>query len=214
MLREKEHSAFVAEDKDMKTNLAAMGKAIPAIEKGMSGAALMQLPGLSRKMDRFRRYVEVSKYINNDDRSAVLAFLDQGDSESDSSQSRGAGEILGILKNMKDEMEKDLAEMQATEKSDFEGFNELKAAKEQEISINEKSVIEKEKRIGALALELSEGTHALEDAKEELEKATKFKATMKEQCASMEKQKAAAEKARADKIQSNHEAVNILNDDG
>merc|ERR1719321_2229859 len=111
MLREKEHSAFVAEDKDMKTNLAAMGKAIPAIEKGMSGAALMQLPGLSRKMDRFRRYVEVSKYINNDDRSAVLAFLDQGDSDSDSSQSRGAGEILGILKNMKDEMEKDLAEL-------------------------------------------------------------------------------------------------------
>jgi len=164
-------------------------------------------------MDKFRRYVEVSKYVNNDDRSAVLAFLDQGDSDSDSSQSRGAGEILGILKNMKDEMEKDLAEMQATEKSDFEGFNELKAAKESEISINEKSVIEKEKRIGALAVEISEGTHALEDATEELANAQKFKANMKEQCASMAKQKASREKARADEILAISEAIKILNDD-
>ena len=197
----------------MKTNLAAMGKAIPAIEQGMSGASLMQLPGMTRKMDKFRRYVEVTKFINNDDRSAVLAFLDQGDSESDASQSRGAGEILGILKNMKDEMEKDLAETQASEKSALEGFNELKAAKDQEISINEKSVITKEKRIGAVALEISEGTHALEDAKEELANAQKFKANMKEQCANMAKQKAAREKARADEILAISEAIKILNDD-
>jgi len=213
MLREKEHTAFVAEEKDMKTNLASLGKAIPAIEQGMSGASLMQLPGMSRKMDRFRRYIEVSKNINNDDRSAVLAFLDQGDSEGDASQSRGAGEILGILKNMKDEMEKDLAETQASEKSAHEGFNELKAAKVEEISINEKSVISKEKRIGALAVELSESNHALEDAKEELANAQKFKANMKEQCASMAEQKAQREKARADEIKAISEAIKILNDD-
>jgi len=74
-------------------------------------------------------------------------------------------------------------------------------------------VIEKEKRIGAIALELSEGNHALEDAKEELENAQKFKATMKEQCANMEEQKAAREKARAEEIKAISEAVEILNDD-
>merc|ERR1719274_380627 len=77
--------------------------------------------------------------------------------------------------------------MQAQEKSDHESFNELKAAKNEEISINEKSVVEKEKRIGALALELSEGKHALEDAQEELANAQKFKANMKEQCANVKK---------------------------
>merc|ERR1719146_392227 len=114
---------------------------------------------------------------------------------------------------MKDEMEKDLGDMQKEEQTAHEGFNELKAAKEEEISINEKSVIEKEKSIGAIALELSEGTHALEDAKEELANAQKFKATMKEQCASMEEQKAAREKARADEIKAISEAIGILNDD-
>merc|ERR1719321_2145334 len=208
-LREKEQKQFVAEEKDTKTNLDGLAKAIPAIEKGMAGASLMQLHGAKRKMERLRRFVEVTKYIDNDARSEVLAFMEEGQGEG----SQGAGEILGILKSMKDEMEKDLKEMQEENTNAHEGFNELKASKEQEISINEKSVIEKEKRIGAIALELSEGTHALEDAKEELANAQKFKATMKEQCASMEEQKAAREKARAEEIKANHEAVKILNDD-
>merc|ERR1719321_788031 len=154
----------------------------------------MQLPGSERKMDRLRRFVEVTKYIDNDARSEVLAFMDENEGE----HTQGAGEILGILKNMKDEMEKDLKEMQEQDASAHNSFNDLKAAKTEEISINEKSVIEKEKRIGEIAVELSEGTHALEDAEEELANAQKFKATMKEQCASMEEQKAAREKARAE----------------
>merc|ERR1719420_775264 len=129
-LRDKEHKEFVATEKDTKTNLDGLSKAIPAIEKGMGGAALMQLPHMARKVEHLRRYVEVTKYLTNDDRSQVLAFLDEGEDQEDSSQERGAGEILGILKNMKDEMEKDLKEMQDQEKSDLEAFNELKASNE------------------------------------------------------------------------------------
>jgi len=211
MLREKEHKQFLADEKDTKTNLDGLSKAIPAIEKGMGGASLMQLPGAERKMDKLRRFVEVTKYIDNDARSEVLSFMEGGEGAGESTQ--GAGEILGILKNMQDVMMKDLKEMQEQDATAHNSFNDLKAAKTEEISINEKSVIEKEKRIGAIALELSEGTHALEDAKEELANAQKFKATMKEQCASMEEQKAAREKARAEEIKAISEAVNILNDD-
>merc|ERR1719235_1358993 len=214
-LREKENKAFVAEEKDTKTNLAAMSKAIPAIEKGMGGAALMQMPGSERKMEKLRRFVEVTKLLGNDERSNVLAFLDQGSDEQESTntQTQGAGEILGILKNIKDEMEKDLADLQATEKRDHESFNELKAAKTNEIGLNEKAVITKEKRIGGLALELSESNHALEDAEEEKANAEKFLANMKEQCATVEKDKAMREKMRSDEIAAVSDAVKILNDD-
>merc|ERR1719191_1285683 len=44
-LREKEHKKFIAEEKDTKINLKGLGQAIPAIEKGMGGASLMQLQG-------------------------------------------------------------------------------------------------------------------------------------------------------------------------
>merc|ERR1712118_150043 len=95
----------------------SLSTAIPAIEKGMGGAALMQLPGQEMKMEKLRRFVEVTKLLGNDERSSVLAFLDQGsdDQESSNTQTQGAGEILGILKNMKDEMIKDLTDLQATE---------------------------------------------------------------------------------------------------
>jgi hypothetical protein len=112
MLRDKEHKAFVADEKDSKANLAALSKAIPAIEKGMGGASLMQLPGA--KMEHLRRFVEVTKLLSNDERSGVLAFL-QGGSD-DQQESGASGEILGILKNMKDEMTKDLGELVAEEK--------------------------------------------------------------------------------------------------
>merc|ERR1719161_2549399 len=113
----------------------------------MGGASLMQLPGAEKKMEHLRRYVEVTKLISNDERSDVLSFLDAGEGEN----TQASGEILGILKNMKDEMEKDLKDLQTQAATDLNSFNDLKAAKTQEIDINEKSVISKEKRIGALA---------------------------------------------------------------
>merc|ERR1719235_2176464 len=164
-------------------------------------------------MEHLRRYFEVTKLLSNDERSGVLAFLAQGSEDGENSQSGASGEILGILKNMKDEMEKDLSELQAQETKDFEGFNDLKAAKTSEITINEKSVITKEKRIGALALELSEVKHALEDAEEEKANAEKFKASMKEQCATVEKDRDMRAKMRSEEIKAVSEAVNILNDD-
>merc|ERR1719375_2411936 len=151
---------------------------------------------MGRRMDRFRRYVEVTKLISNDERSDVLSFLDEREGD----QSKNSGEILGILKNMKDEMEKDLKEMQDEDAKSHNGFNDLKAAKTEEISINKKICH-------------CEGTHALEDAQDELANAEKFKANMKEQCAGMEKQKAAREKARADELLAISEAIKILNDD-
>jgi len=211
MLRDKEHKKFVEEDKDTKFNIASLGKAIPAIEKGMGGAAFMQLSGSSR----FRRFVEVTKFMSSDDRSTVLSFLNQGMDDEDSSaeQAPQSGQILGILKSMKDEMEADLKELQDQEASDFNSFNDLKAAKTEEISVNKKSVITKDKRVGAVLLTLSEDTHALEDSQKELANAQTFLANMQEQCATMEKDRAMREKMRTAEIAAISEAVKILNDD-
>merc|ERR1719160_1486366 len=157
--------------------------------------------------------IEVSKYIRNEDRSTVLAFLDQGEEDGETEKAGGAGEILGILKNMKDEMEKDLKELQKQQGIDLNDFNELKAAKEKEIDLNQRAIVTKEKRSGALALELSEDNHALKDAKEELDNASKFLATMDEQCTKAKANRDMRAKMRADEIAALGEAIKILNDD-
>lgn len=213
-LRTKEYKSFVVQEKDMKANLDGLSKAIPALEKGMGGAALLQmLP--HRQASRLRRMFEITRYLTPDERSGVLAFLQSGSDEDsgESGQASNSGEILGIMKNMKDEMEKDLGEMQATEKSNLETFNELKASKESEISINEKAIISKEKRVGGIKLSLSEGKHALEDSQEENANAKKFLTNMKEDCAAKEKERDMRAKMRTEEIAAIGDAIKILNDD-
>merc|ERR1719316_2257206 len=79
--------------------------------------------------------------------------------------------------------------------------------------MNEKSIIAKEKRAGAVALALSEDTHALEDAKKELANAQSFLSTMDEECAKKKKERDMRAKMRADEIAAVSDAVKILNDD-
>merc|ERR1719443_2052156 len=107
-------------------------------------------------------------------------------------------------------MSKDLKSMQDQEASNLANFNEMKAAKGAEIDANEKSIIAKEKRAGAVALALSEDTHALQDAKEELANAQKFLSTMDEQCATKKKNEAMRAKMRADEIAAVSDAIKIL----
>merc|ERR1719375_1130373 len=119
---------------------------------------------------KLRHFVGVTKYLSGDDRSGVLAFLSEGSGEAfgDEVQAPGTSAIVGILKNMQDVMTKDTSDMEKEEEASLQTFNDLKKAKKEEISLNEEAVINKEKRVGVLLVSLSEDTHAVEDAQEEL----------------------------------------------
>merc|ERR1719235_2809636 len=126
MLRGKEADEFAAFKADSETNIAAMAKAIPALEKGMGGASFMQLPGA----DKLHHLIESYPKMDSADRRDALAFLDAtGDYEP------ASGQIVGILKAMKDDMEAELKEAIATEEKAVAGFNELKSSKETEIEV-------------------------------------------------------------------------------
>merc|ERR1719311_346431 len=103
--------------------------------------------------------------------------------------------------------------MKDQEAKDAAAFADLKAAKTSEIDTAKKAVISKEKRIGALALTISEAKHAVEDASDELTNAQKFLANMAEVCEAKKKEQAMRAKMRAEEIQAVSEAVKILNDD-
>merc|ERR1719313_1778322 len=71
-LRNKEQAEFEADSADQKTNLEAISGAIPALEKGLGGAAFMQLPHSSK----LKSLVESSKYVNSYDRGLLVSFLE------------------------------------------------------------------------------------------------------------------------------------------
>merc|ERR1719265_185575 len=109
----------------------------------MGAASLMQLSG----GDRLRKLAETYGNIDNNDRQMVVAFLDQtGDYVPQS------GQIVGILKQMKDEMEAELKEATESEASSTAAFEELKASKAHEIKLASSQIETKTSRSGELAV--------------------------------------------------------------
>lgn len=203
-LRNKEKAEFDADLADQKTNLAGVSSAIPALEKGMGSSAFMQLP-MSKQV---RTIVEASKFVNSYDRGLVTSFLDQSGDYVPAS-----GQIVGILKNMKDEMEASVKDLTASEASAVSGYEDLKAAKTKEEAAASAAIKSKEKRSGELAVTIVQNADALEDTTAELAKTEKFLATLAEQCKEKQAEWAARSKVRAEEIEAISQAIGILNDD-
>merc|ERR1719181_412478 len=121
-IREKEASDYAAQDAESKSNIAALDKAIPAIEKGMGASFIQQNAHATEKL----RALPVSMDMESVDRDLLASFL------ADGSTSRGSGEILGILKQMHDEMTKDKADADELEENQIKDYESLVEAKERQ----------------------------------------------------------------------------------
>ena len=118
-VREKEAAAFANEKAKTDKDIAAAGKAITAIGQGME-TSFLQSTGA-----QLLRNVLLSKHdlLMEDDRQDVLSFL------SGSQEYAQSGQILGILKQMYDEMVKVAKDAQEAENAGIKTFEELMAAK-------------------------------------------------------------------------------------
>jgi len=204
VLREKEAGEFAETKADLEKNIAAMGSAIPALEKGMGGASFMQLPDASQ----IKHLVETFPQVDDMDRKNVLAFIEQSVDYAPQS-----GQIVGILKGMKDEMESDLKAAEADEAKAITGYGELKASKESEAEMATEAIETKTQRAGELAVSVVQTKDALEDTEVELADVQKFIKTLETQCATKEKEWAERCTLRAQEVEAISQAIGILNDD-
>merc|ERR1719160_874336 len=204
-IREKEQAEQEQSIEEGKFNAAALGKAIPALEKGASAASLMQ----GDSGGALKKIVESSAFIGSFDRRQIIAFLDGKEAE----PSPATAQVIGILKQMKSEMDKSVEEGIANEEAAKKGYGELKAAKDEEIEVAAESIEAKEKRVGELSMSISQNTDGLEDAKIEKADSEKFLAMLKKQCVEKKTEWDARFKLRKDEISAISEAIKILNDD-
>jgi len=202
-LREKEASAFAAETGELKSNIEALSKAIPAIEKGMTGFLQTRAASILRRLS-------VSMDMSSEDRDMLASFLSEGNSASYVPQS---GEIVGILKQMKDEMEKDISDLTSQEGSAQADYEALVAAKEKEIRANTKAIEEKTERVGNLSVEVATKANDLEDTKEGLEEDKKFLADLEKNCELKKAEWADYRKMQAMELVALADTIKVLNDD-
>merc|ERR1719191_576071 len=144
-LREKEAAAYAKTKSDAEANIGALSKAIPAIEKGMGGAFLQTSAAATI------RDLSVSADLIPGDRDLLASFLSEG-----SNYAPKSGEIVGILKTMHDEMEKDFATATSDEQAAISDFESLMATKKKEIDALTKAVESKTGRVGELGVKVAE----------------------------------------------------------
>merc|ERR1719161_1325617 len=207
-IREKEHADFVAETGDSKENLDSMNAAIAALEKGMGKSFLQSQAAAAR----VTKVVDASLSVDDYQRNLVLSFL-SGKQNPFGDYSSSSGEIVGILKAMKDEMDKDLNGAISDEEKAAAGFEELANAKKEEISAASSAIETKTKRSGELAVSVVTTAGDIEDTTKELDDLQSFLANLASQCATKKKEWDERCQVRAQEVAAISEAIKILNDD-
>jgi len=202
-LREKEAAAFAKESSDLKTNIAALGKATAAIEGGMAGSFLQNAAATA-----VLRRITLDAEMSSPDREMLSAFLSQGQGYVPAS-----GEIVGILKQLKDTMEKTLAEVTATEEEAIKTFADLMEAKTKELEANTAAIESKLERVAQVGLEITEMKEDIDDTAKALAEDKKFLAELAKGCSTKEAEWAERTKTRADELLAIADTIKILNDD-
>jgi len=206
-IREKEHDEYVEFSGEARKNLDAMTGAVAALEKGMGKSFLQSQSGA-----RLRKIVESATSVDDYERSSVLSFL-AGKQNPFGDYSSQSGEIVGILKAMKDEMDKDLNGAVTAEETAASGFQELAAAKKAEIAAAGAAIESKTKRSGELAVSIVNTEDDIEDTTSELSDTQAFLANLASQCATKKKEWDERSAIRAQEVAAISEAIKILNDD-
>mmetsp|Transcript_21624 Transcript_21624/g.37071 ORF Transcript_21624/g.37071 Transcript_21624/m.37071 type:complete len:691 (-) Transcript_21624:40-2112(-) len=204
-LRASQAEKFGSESSDLKTNIAALSKAIPAIESGMAGAFL-QTSGAST----LRRLTMSNININPSERDLLTSFLMAGHQNGYVPKS---GEIVGILKTIKDEMEAELADITEAEKTSVADFEGLVAAKKKEIASLTKSIETKSVLIGELGVAIAQQENDLENTKESLAEDQAFLANLDENCAAKTSEWEEFKKMSNAELVALTETIKMLSDD-
>eukprot|EP00929_Paragymnodinium_shiwhaense_P083485 TRINITY_DN4451_c0_g2_i1.p1 TRINITY_DN4451_c0_g2~~TRINITY_DN4451_c0_g2_i1.p1 ORF type:complete len:711 (-),score=326.65 TRINITY_DN4451_c0_g2_i1:225-2357(-) len=203
-IRDKEAADFAEQSANMQANIQAITKGVAALRKGMGGflqtSAAARLRSLSLNVD-----------MAGDDRDALSAFLATGVQE-DAAEG-GSGEITGILEQLQETMQKDLATMTSDETESIAGHESLLAAKDKEIKAATKDIEEKTGRVGDVAVEVTTLDNAIKDTEEALAEDKAFSKNLATTCANKKSKWEAYKNIMAGEKLAIADTIKILNDD-
>merc|ERR1719192_3297658 len=148
--------------------------------------------------------------LMDDDRQDLMSFLSNSHRTDYAPQS---GQIVGILKQMGDEMAAGLAEATKAEEAAIAIYEKLMDAKKKEVIALTKEIETKLTRIGDLGVEIAEMKNDLGDTQEALVADKKFLANLDENCEKKKKEWEVIVKTRAEELAALADTIKVLNDD-
>ena len=205
-IREKEAAAFAAEKAEYEANIAALGKAIKAVDKGSAGSFLQSSSAGVLK----RLLQDEHMSVGEEDREQLVAFLSDSQTSDYAPQS---GEISGILKTLHDELSKNLGDATAAENAAVASFGELMSAKSKEIAACSATIESKLTKVAELGVSIAQMKNDLTDTEEALLADQDFLSGMDASCKSKTAEFEEIKKTRAEELVALADTVKILNDD-
>merc|ERR1719305_207055 len=148
-----------------------------------------------------------TQVITPQQRKSVTAFI-----QSETS-APASGEIFGILKQMKESFETNLANSQKEEMQSQKDYEDLKAAKEAEIKAGQDLIDTKSVELGTTDEKNAQSKESLEDTRNTLAADTAFLADLKERCQNMDQEYEERTKTRQLEIQAVSKALAFLSSD-
>merc|ERR1719271_148798 len=124
-----------------------------------------------------------------------------------------SGEIFGMLKQMKESFETNLANSQKEETVSQKDYEDLKKAKTEEIAAATDLIGTKTQELATADEKNAQSKESLEDTQNVLAADTKFLANLKEQCAAMDAEYEERVKLRQQEIQACSKALAFLSSD-
>jgi hypothetical protein len=220
-VRDKENADFLAEEKDMVTGLDAMDQAIDTLsaigadQTASSGADHKQFMGkggdfLKLKASVKKALASASVLMNAKEKRTVNSFLQAPFTGTYTSQS---GEIVGILKNMRDTFKENLASIRAAEKAAVEAHEKFMKIKVEEHKTMTALYEEKQGKLGENDDMLASDRESLQEAKDSLAYDEEFLAKLIPMCEKKAKEFEQRNMLRANEQAAISKAIAILNSD-
>jgi len=205
-VRTKEAAAFLKESTEYKTNIAAIKSAVGAISKGATGLFLQ-----SNSAKLILQAIDAKQDMIEADRQELVAFLSGGQASSD--EVPGSAEIVGLLKQLDDEMSATLAGITKDEKAAIASYEAIVAAKKKEIEALTSQIEAKTTSVGELGVEIATMKGDLSDTEAALIADQKFLANLESDCATKAAEWDEIQKTRSQELVAVAETIKILNDD-
>jgi len=224
-IREKELAEFNAEEKDALQAISALKSAVTVLSKH-HGGALLQMPkshlqGLASTIQyQMSKHATVLQgVLTHTERRTIAAFIQSPEDYFDASptfkQSYApqSGEIFGILKQMKESFETNLSDSQKEEMANQKAYEDLKAAKTDEIKAGQDQIDAKTQELASTDEKLAESKESLEDTKASLSADEEFLMMLKEKCSTTDAEWEERQKTRQLEMEACSKALAVLSSD-
>jgi chromosome segregation ATPase len=204
--REREEDAWYVDEKNLVQSIAALKNALFMLKGQKGGAALLQVVGAVRTAINSPRVAQLVS-VSEENRKAVQSFI----------ETRAAGGntdmILGIMKSMLEEMEKDLEDGRRGEASAVQGYEELSAAKKAENKAAKKAIGDQKQELADAQVSLEHAKEDLEDTRDSMAADIKFLSDLNLRCQNVDKEFEERVAGRNEELSAVADTIKILTDD-